>query len=117
MVNRGGQLVYPREIEEVLLAHPAVLDAIVVGRPDEILGAVPVAYVIAQPSSAVGTGDDRDQLVEDLVQRCHDQLSRYKRPAAVLIVDDLPRAATGKIRRSEVRQAAMDESRKVGSIA
>ena len=102
VVNRGGQLVYPREIEEVLLADPAVLDAIVVGRPDDVLGAVPVAYVIAR----VNCDDDaRDALVEGLEQRCREQLSRYKRPASVLVVDDLPRAATGKIRRSEVRRA------------
>jgi acyl-CoA synthetase (AMP-forming)/AMP-acid ligase II len=101
VINRGGQLVYPREIEEVLLGHATVLDAIVVGRPDEILGAVPVAYVIA------GDGVSADELRAELEQRCQDQLSRYKRPVTVLLVDDLPRAATGKIRRSEVRAAAM----------
>jgi acyl-CoA synthetase (AMP-forming)/AMP-acid ligase II len=101
VINRGGQLVYPREIEEVLLGHDTVLDAIVVGRPDEILGAVPVAYVIA------GEGATEDSLLAELDQRCREQLSRYKRPVTVTLVDDLPRAATGKIRRSEVRAAAM----------
>ena len=55
VINRGGELVYPREIEEVLLADDAVLDAVVVGRPDDILGAVPVAYVIATRSADAST--------------------------------------------------------------
>jgi acyl-CoA synthetase (AMP-forming)/AMP-acid ligase II len=99
VINRGGQLVYPREVEEVLLGDDAVLDAIVVGRPDDILGAVPVAYVIPGP-----TADD--ELIAALEQRCREQLSRYKRPASVLLVADLPRAATGKVRRHLVREAA-----------
>ncbi len=101
VINRGGQLVYPREIEEVLLADERVTDAIVVGRPDEILGAVPIAYVI-------GSGP---RLIEDLEARCRQQLSRYKLPASVLLVDDLPRAATGKIRRNEVRQSLLSSAR------
>ena len=72
VINRGGQLVYPREIEEVLLGHDAILDAIVVGRPDDVLGAVPVAYVIARAS---GTGAD---LIDELGLRCREQLSRYR---------------------------------------
>ena len=99
VINRGGQLVYPREVEEVLLGDDAVLDAIVVGRPDDILGAVPVAYVIPGPEAD-------GELVATLEQRCREQLSRYKRPASVLLVADLPRAATGKVRRHLVREAA-----------
>jgi oxalate---CoA ligase len=108
VINRGGQLVYPREIEEVLLSDDAVLDAIVVGRPDDVLGAVPVAYVIARDVISVAA---RESLRLALEQRCREQLSRYKRPASVQLVDDLPRAATGKIRRGEVRRAEMSLTR------
>jgi oxalate---CoA ligase len=108
VINRGGQLVYPREIEEVLLGDDAVLDAIVVGRPDEVLGAVPVAYVIARDVDTAAAGES---LRLELEQRCRDQLSRYKQPASVQLVDDLPRAATGKIRRGEVRRAEMSLTR------
>ncbi len=49
VINRGGEKVYPAEVEDVLLGDPRVLEAVVVGRPDDVLGAVPVAYVILQP--------------------------------------------------------------------
>jgi oxalate---CoA ligase len=95
VINRGGEMVYPREVEEVLLTHPRVLEAVVVGQPHDVLGAVPVAYVLARPGSDA-------TLVDELEALCTEQLSRFKRPAAVYIVADLPRAATGKIRRREL---------------
>jgi len=97
VINRGGELVHPREIEEVLLADPRVLDAVVVGRPDEVLGEVPVAYLVTRCAGP--------QLVEDLTERCAAHLSRFKRPVELVQVPDLPRAATGKILRAEVARA------------
>jgi acyl-CoA synthetase (AMP-forming)/AMP-acid ligase II len=97
VINRGGELVHPREIEEVLLGDPRVTEAVVVGRFDEVLGEVPVAYVIT--SEPDGTG----QLAADLQGRCERELSRFKRPAQLIFVDDLPRAATGKILRNAVQ--------------
>lgn len=94
VVNRGGELVHPREVEEVLLAEPGVVEAVVVGRPDEVLGQVPVALVR-------GTGDD---LVAALRRRCTERLARYKRPAEILLVESLPVGPTGKVRRAEVRR-------------
>jgi acyl-CoA synthetase (AMP-forming)/AMP-acid ligase II len=96
VINRGGELVYPREVEEVLQGDARVLDAIVVARPDEILGAVPVAQIIAHP------GASTSGLLEALEQRCQVQLSRYKRPAAFELVEDFPRTSTGKVRRRPV---------------
>ena len=98
VINRGGEMLYPREIEEVLIADPAVGDAVVVGRADPILGQVPVAYVI--PASANMNAEAKQALLDDLVARCSVHLSRYKVPDELCLVDDLPRAATGKIRRS-----------------
>jgi acyl-CoA synthetase (AMP-forming)/AMP-acid ligase II len=104
VINRGGEKVYPGEVEEVLLGDPRVLEAVVVGRPDAILGTVPVAYVIAVDSKAV----DDEQFAAELMARCADQLAAFRRPVRVTVVDDLPRAPAGKVRRSEVRQLAAE---------
>jgi acyl-CoA synthetase (AMP-forming)/AMP-acid ligase II len=104
VINRGGEMVYPREIEEVLMSDGRVLDAIAVGRPDDILGHVPVAYVIAR--EAATSQAQQDALIADLEHLCSAQLSRFKRPALLMLVDELPRAPTGKVRRHEVRLAA-----------
>jgi acyl-CoA synthetase (AMP-forming)/AMP-acid ligase II len=97
IINRGGEKMSPADIEEVLLGDPAVLEAVVVARPDEVLGEVPVAYVIA--------ADDAEVDVDALRARC-EQLPRFKRPVEITVVDDLPRAPAGKIRRAEVRELA-----------
>jgi acyl-CoA synthetase (AMP-forming)/AMP-acid ligase II len=97
VINRGGELLYPREIEEALIADPAVRDAVVVGRPDPVLGQVPVAYVI--PARQPATAEGLQELLDTLFARGAAQLSRYKVPEAIYVVEDLPRAATGKIQR------------------
>lgn len=101
VINRGGELVYPREIVEVIQRDPRVREVAVVGRPDEILGAVPVALIIAVEGL---TQQNYEQLQGDLLLRCERQLSRFQQPSDLLIVADLPRAATGKIRTSAVRE-------------
>ncbi|WP_181431076.1 class I adenylate-forming enzyme family protein [Curtobacterium sp. MCBD17_021] len=103
VINRGGEKVYPSEVEDVLLRDPRVLEAVVVGRPDDVLGAVPVAYVIAQDDV------DADELVADLTALAASALTRFRRPAEISLVPDLPRAPTGKVQRARVR--AMTESR------
>jgi acyl-CoA synthetase (AMP-forming)/AMP-acid ligase II len=97
VINRGGELVYPREVEEVLLGDPRVTEAVVVGRPDDVLGSVPVAFVQSRTPDA--------RLVADLDERCASQLSRFKRPVAIEVVAALPRAATGKVRRHEISRS------------
>jgi acyl-coenzyme A synthetase/AMP-(fatty) acid ligase len=96
-------MLYPREIEEVLMADPAVQDAVVVGRPSPILGQVPVAYVI--PAHEPDTAAHLQDLLSRLSERCAAELSRFKRPEAIYVVEDLPRAATGKVQRHRLRQA------------
>lgn len=103
VINRGGELLYPREIEEVLIADPGVRDAVVVGCPDPILGQVPVAYVI--PARALDTTESLQKLLERLSARCAAQLSPYQVPRAIHPVESLPRAATGKIRRQLLAHA------------
>jgi oxalate---CoA ligase len=103
VINRGGEMLYPREIEEVLMADPAVRDAVVVGRSSSILGQVPVAYVI--PAQEPDTAGHLEELLARLNGRCAAELSRFKRPEAIYVVRDLPRAATGKVQRHRLRQA------------
>lgn len=94
VVNRGGELVYPREVEEVLLGEPDVVEAVVVARPDDVLGEVPVAFV---------RGIDDGALVERLVARCAERLARFKRPAEIRLVESFPLGPTGKVRRTVLR--------------
>ncbi len=94
VVNRGGELVYPREVEEVLLGEPDVVEAVVVARPDDVLGEVPVAFVR-------GEGAD---LVARLTDRCTDRLARFKRPAEIRVVESFPLGPTGKVRRVALRE-------------
>jgi acyl-CoA synthetase (AMP-forming)/AMP-acid ligase II len=102
VINRGGEKVYPAEVEEVLLGDARVLEAVVVAKSDEVLGAVPKAYVIPVSEMNVIAAD----LVAALQSRCDAELPRFKRPAEIVVVKDLPRAPTGKVQRSRVRSLA-----------
>ncbi|MCD2195985.1 AMP-binding protein [Actinomycetospora endophytica] len=98
VINRGGELLHPREVEEVLLSDPRVAEAVVVGLPHEVLGAVPVACV-----RTIG-GPSEEDMAADLDARCRSQLARWKCPVQVVVLDDLPRGSTGKVRRADVRE-------------
>lgn len=100
VINRGGEMLYPREIEEVLVEEPGVTEAAVVGRPDPVLGEVPVAFVLTAPGAA------DDGLVDRLHARCAEHLSRFKWPTEITVVAELPRAAAGKIARHRLREPA-----------
>jgi acyl-CoA synthetase (AMP-forming)/AMP-acid ligase II len=96
LIIRGGENIYPKEIEDVLYAHPAVLEAAVVGQPDPVFGEQPVAFVTLRP------GQDAEP--EDLVEHCRLSLARYKVPRAVFIETALPKNALGKIAKPVLRQ-------------
>jgi acyl-CoA synthetase (AMP-forming)/AMP-acid ligase II len=89
MIIRGGENIYPKEIESVLYAHPAVLEAAVVGRPDPVYGEVPVAFVAAKPGLTVTT--------EELLAHCAASLARYKVPVEIHVRTDLPKNSVGKL--------------------
>ncbi len=95
MLIVGGENVFPREIEEVLNAHPAVHASGVVGRHDPVRGEVPVAFVECEEGERVG-GDE-------LVRWCRERLAGYKVPKHVEVVDALPRNPTGKVLRRELK--------------
>ncbi|WP_375481675.1 class I adenylate-forming enzyme family protein [uncultured Jatrophihabitans sp.] len=99
-INRGGELLYPAEIEDVLRKDDRVAEIAVIGRPDDTLGEVPVAYVVRRHADG-----DRDDLAADLAARAERELSRHKRPVDIHLVEDLPRTPTGKIRRAAVPTA------------
>jgi long-chain acyl-CoA synthetase len=97
MIIRGGLNVYPREIEEVLLTHPAVSIAAVIGVPHEEHGEEVKAYVVRRPGAAVTE--------EELVAWGRDAMAAYKYPRAVEFVESLPMTATGKVLKRELRAA------------
>lgn len=94
VIKSGGFSVYPLEVESDLEEHPDVLEAAVVGFPDETLGEVPVAAVRLRPGAEV-TGDDVRVWAEV-------RMARYKAPRRVLVVDDLPRTGTRKVQRERL---------------
>jgi long-chain acyl-CoA synthetase len=96
LIIRGGENIYPKEIEDVLYAHPAVLEAAVVGRPDAVFGEQPVAFV------ALRTG--RSAVRDDLIEHCLKSLARYKVPREILIEEALPKNAVGKIAKPVLRE-------------
>jgi long-chain acyl-CoA synthetase len=99
LIIRGGYNVYPREVEEVLHTHPDVFDAAVIGRPDERLGQEIVAVVVPRP----GVEPDPDELSPALIEYCRAQLADYKCPREVRFVTEIPRSATGKPLRRQLR--------------
>ncbi|MFC1415007.1 long-chain fatty acid--CoA ligase [Streptacidiphilus sp. N1-12] len=95
LIIRGGYNVYPREVEEVLYTHPAVAEAAVIGRPDERLGEE-VVGVVSLRDGATATA-------EEIVDFCRDRLAGYKYPREVRILPELPKNATGKLLKRELR--------------
>jgi malonyl-CoA/methylmalonyl-CoA synthetase len=95
LIISGGYNVYPAEVEEVLLGHPAVAEVAVTGAPSEEWGEVVCAWVVPDG----GSSPDVDALLDYAAQR----LAPYKRPRRVQFVDALPRNPMGKVRRSELR--------------
>ncbi|MFF1692708.1 AMP-binding protein [Streptomyces sp. NPDC058257] len=97
MIIRGGENIYPREIEEFLYGHPKIADVQVVGVPDERYGEVPLACVILR--------DADDPLTsEELRAFCEGQLARYKIPAGLRILESFPMTVSGKVRKIELRE-------------
>jgi long-chain acyl-CoA synthetase len=95
MIIRGGENIYPKEIESVIYSHPAVLEAAVVGRPDPVYGEIPVAFVSFRA--------DADVTADELQQRLQKSLAKYKLPEIVLVTD-IPKNPVGKIDKPALRR-------------
>jgi len=101
MIIRGGENIYPKEIEEVLYRHPDVMEAAIVGLPDKVWGEEVAAFIVPK---------NRDAVTEEgLVKYCKDHLADYKCPRKVLFVESFPKTATGKIQKSRVVQKYLAE--------
>jgi acyl-CoA synthetase (AMP-forming)/AMP-acid ligase II len=98
MIVSGGENIASSEVERVLYEHAAVLEAAVVGRPDERWGEVPVAHVVLRP----GTTATADELID----HCAAHLAKFKVPKAVTFIDALPRNPSGKVLKRELRVSA-----------
>jgi acyl-CoA synthetase (AMP-forming)/AMP-acid ligase II len=103
VINRGGEKIYPREIEEILLAQPGVKSAAVVGARDEVLGERPVAWIVPSfPVAAAG-------LEAALRDACAAALPRHKRPSEFFVVTEMPLGPTGKISRRKLKDQVAAE--------
>ncbi|MFQ3545965.1 long-chain-fatty-acid--CoA ligase [Halobacillus rhizosphaerae] len=97
MIISGGENIYSREVEDLLFEHPGVLDAAVVGEPDETWGETVTAYIVKKDESL-------DEKILDEFCASSDSLARYKRPRRYEFVEELPRNASGKLQKFKLRE-------------
>jgi len=98
MIKYKGFPVAPAEVESVLLEHPAVRDCGVVGRQDAAAGEIPVAFVVLRDGSVAS-----EKMKEELCGFVADRLTHYKQPRAIQFVEAIPKTASGKILRRELK--------------
>jgi long-chain acyl-CoA synthetase len=102
MIIRGGYNVYPREIEEVLYEHPAVLEAAVIGIPHASLGEEVAAAVVLRPGACAAPEELRDWVKQ--------RVAAYKYPRQLWLADALPKGPTGKILKREITAPADEDT-------
>ncbi|SCW66148.1 fatty-acyl-CoA synthase [Sphingobium faniae] len=105
LVKTGGENVYPREVEQVLLTHPAIADVAIVGVPDDRWGEAVKACIVVAPDGTLAAAD--------AVAWCRQHIAGYKRPRYVEFIDRIPRDHLGKIQRPLLRQRAVTADQKV----
>src|SRR6185436_12367366 len=96
MIVSGGENIYSREVENALASHPAVLEAAVVGGPDERWGEVVVAFVVPRSGQTIST--------DDITAHCAKTVASYKRPRVVKFVESLPKLPNGKVEKYKLRE-------------
>jgi fatty-acyl-CoA synthase len=101
MIIRGGENIYPREIEEFLHRHPAIADVQVIGVPDERYGEIVCAWVIRKPGAELD-----EHALKDF---CAGKIARYKIPELVRFVDEFPMTVTGKIQKFKMRELEIEQ--------
>jgi acyl-CoA synthetase (AMP-forming)/AMP-acid ligase II len=95
MVLSGGYNIYSKEVESVLLRHPAIADVAVVGVPDEIYGEAVAAFI--EPAAGAAPVED------ELIRWCAGELASYKKPKHIVFMPELPKNSTGKVMKNELR--------------
>jgi len=103
MIIRGGENIYPREIEEFLYTHPDIIEAQVFGVPDERYGEIVAAWVQLRDKALMSD--------EDLKAFCHNQITHFKVPSLIQFVDEFPMTVTGKIQKYKMRDAVIAEQK------
>jgi fatty-acyl-CoA synthase len=103
MVISGGENVYPAEIEDVLHAHPDIVEAAVVGVPDERWGEACAAFVVLRDGATASA--------ETLAEHCRARLARFKVPKTFTVVDELPRSSMGKVSKDDLRASLAETAR------
>jgi len=98
LIIRSGMNVYPREVEEILYGHPAVLEAAVVGVPDEARGEEVKAFVTLKSGSEASAGE--------LLAYCRERMAKFKCPKSLEFLPSLPKGPTGKILKRQLRNGA-----------
>jgi fatty-acyl-CoA synthase len=101
MVIRGGENLYPREIEEFLYTHPDIADVQVIGVPDERYGEELMAWIIPRAGATLSE--------EDVREFCQGQIARFKIPRYVKCVEGFPMTVTGKVQKFKMREQAIEE--------
>jgi fatty-acyl-CoA synthase len=101
MIISGGENIYCAEVENVLAGHPAIAEVAIIGAPHERWGETPVAVVVAVEADAPPT-------LEDIVAFSRDRLASYKKPTVLVVIDALPRNASGKVLKHELRARYAD---------
>jgi long-chain acyl-CoA synthetase len=100
MIIRGGENIYPREIDEVLYQHPAVAAAATIGVPDKLYGEEVAAFIVLK--------EGREATTEEIIGFCRDRLADYKCPKSVRIVKDIPKGPTGKLLKRELAKQFLE---------
>jgi long-chain acyl-CoA synthetase len=100
LIISGGENIFPREVEDVLYCHPAVLEAAVIGVPDATWGESPRAIIVYRPGESVGE--------QELIEFCRERLAHYKCPKSVEFRDELPKTPTGKVLKRTLRELDRD---------
>ncbi len=103
MIVAGGYKIWPRDVEDALYTHPAVQEAAVVGSPDPYRGETVLAYVVLRPAGEASPAE--------LISHCRERLAVYKAPHQVHLVESLPKTASGKVLRRELRDGGPEPSR------
>ena len=96
MIISGGENISSIEVEDVLYQHPSVLEAAVIGVPSEQWGETPLALIVPREGFA--------PTVEEIVAHCREQMAHFKAPRRIEFVETLPRTATGKLKKFELRE-------------
>lgn len=99
MIISGGFNIYPRDVEEVLYKHPSILEAVVVGLPDDYLGEMVKAFVVLKPT--------KEATADEIRSFCIEKMAKYKAPREIEFREELPKSMVGKVLRRELREEEM----------